>query len=69
MTIVAGFCFSKDEPTALVQTDGGPCAVIAPVQAFILKSIIAEPAGNNWREVYILFILNMLVISYCIEDS
>ncbi|XP_068083950.1 ubiquitin carboxyl-terminal hydrolase MINDY-3 homolog [Anabrus simplex] len=45
-----GFHFSKEEPTALEQTEGGPCAVIAPVQAFILKILVSEPAGNNWRE-------------------
>jgi hypothetical protein len=27
--IFAGFVFSEDEPTALMQFDGGPCAVIA----------------------------------------
>jgi hypothetical protein len=47
----AGFHFSKDEPTALVQSEGGPCAVLAPVQAFILKSLLSEMVGNNWREV------------------
>lgn len=46
-----GFYFSKDEPTALVQSEGGPCAVLAPVQAFILKSLLSETVGNNWREV------------------
>lgn len=46
-----GFHFSKDEPTALVQSEGGPCAVLAPVQAFILKSLLSESVGNNWREV------------------
>ncbi|KAJ9600934.1 hypothetical protein L9F63_000881 [Diploptera punctata] len=46
-----GFYFSKDEPTALVQSEGGPCAVLAPVQAFILKSLLSESIGNNWREV------------------
>lgn len=35
-----GFVFSKDEPTALVQLEGGPCAVIAPVQAFLLKNAL-----------------------------
>ena len=40
--IIAGFVFSNDEPTALVQYQGGPCAVIAPVQAFLLKSIIFD---------------------------
>ena len=27
-----GFHFSEDEPAALVQEGGGPCAVITPVQ-------------------------------------
>ncbi|PVD30192.1 hypothetical protein C0Q70_09454 [Pomacea canaliculata] len=35
-----GFIFSKDETTALVQLEGGPCAVIAPVQAFLLKNAL-----------------------------
>jgi len=56
-----GFYFSKDEPTALVQTEGGPCAVLAPVQAFILKSLLSKTVGNNWREVrtkhWVLYIL------------
>ncbi|GLG98890.1 hypothetical protein R5R35_003833 [Gryllus longicercus] len=46
-----GFHFSKDEPTALEQEEGGPCAVLAPVQAFILKTILSKTVGNNWREV------------------
>jgi len=32
-----GFVFSKSSPTALVQHAGGPCAIIAPVQAFLVK--------------------------------
>lgn len=32
-----GFCFSEDEKTALVQHEGGPCAVIAPIQAYIIR--------------------------------
>lgn len=36
-----GFTFAGDEePTALLQYDGGPCAVIVPVQAFILKNLL-----------------------------
>lgn len=46
-----GFHFSKDEPTALEQVEGGPCAVLAPVQAYILRSILSKAVGNNWREV------------------
>jgi len=33
-----GFVFSNDERTALVQYEGGPCAVIAPIQAFVIKN-------------------------------
>ena len=29
---LVGFFFSEDEPTALVQNNGGPCSVIASVQ-------------------------------------
>ncbi|BES92101.1 unnamed protein product [Nesidiocoris tenuis] len=48
-----GFKFSNDEPTALIQNEGGPCAVIAPVQAHILKSIIKDhcPKTSNWNEI------------------
>lgn len=38
--LCAGFVFSEEETTALVQLEGGPCAVIAPVQAFLLKSAL-----------------------------
>ena len=37
-----GFHFSEDEPAALVQEGGGPCAVITPVQVLndsVLKSL------------------------------
>lgn len=37
---VAGLVFSEDEGSALVQFDGGPCAVIAPVQGFLLKNLL-----------------------------
>jgi hypothetical protein len=49
--VVLGFHFSADEPTALVQWEGGPCAVLAPVQAFIIKSLVSESWTSNWREV------------------
>ncbi|KAL4222623.1 hypothetical protein ACF0H5_018664 [Mactra antiquata] len=35
-----GFMFSEHETTALVQYEGGPCAVIVPVQGFILKNAL-----------------------------
>lgn len=37
-----GFEFSEYEPSALVQHQGGPCAVIAPVQAFLIKTLVSE---------------------------
>ncbi|XP_071479529.1 LOW QUALITY PROTEIN: ubiquitin carboxyl-terminal hydrolase MINDY-3-like [Diadema antillarum] len=35
-----GFVFSEDEPTALLQYEGGPCAIIAPLQAFLIKNLL-----------------------------
>lgn len=46
-----GFVFSESESTALVQHEGGPCAVIAPVQAFLLKNAIFHHL-EAWREVH-----------------
>lgn len=34
----SGFVFSDSESTALEQFEGGPCAVIAPVQVIMLRS-------------------------------
>lgn len=46
-----GFYFSIDEPTALVQREGGPCAVIAAVQAFILKQLLLESDVITWKTI------------------
>lgn len=46
-----GFYFSIDEPSALVQREGGPCAVIAPVQAFILKQLLLESDVVTWKAI------------------
>lgn len=48
-----GFQFSADESTALVQYEGGPCALLAPAQAFILKYIVqnVDPSSDNWRTI------------------
>ncbi|KAK3108552.1 hypothetical protein FSP39_010527 [Pinctada imbricata] len=35
-----GFTFSEYQATALVQYEGGPCAVIAPVQAYFLQNLL-----------------------------
>lgn len=46
-----GFVFSEHEQTALEQFEGGPCAVIAPVQAFLLKNILFNSENPNWRNM------------------
>jgi len=44
-----GFTYSEYEPTALEQLEGGPCAIIAPVQAFVLKNAIFNGHNGEWR--------------------
>jgi len=53
---LSGFEFSETESTALVQWEGGPCAVLAPVQAFILKTLLldVDPTKEQWRMVILL---------------
>ncbi|KAJ8687407.1 hypothetical protein QAD02_023201 [Eretmocerus hayati] len=46
-----GFYFSAHESTALVQAEGGPCAVIAPLQAFILKRLLSEAEVSTWSDI------------------
>lgn len=46
-----GFVFSETERSALEQFEGGPCAVIAPVQAFLLKNILFNTENSNWRDI------------------
>ncbi len=56
-----GFIFDKKEPTALLQFNGGPCAVIAAVQAFLLRELLfCAKYGNSWRmpDGYFLFDLS-----------
>uniref|UniRef100_A0A672JD32 Ubiquitin carboxyl-terminal hydrolase MINDY n=1 Tax=Salarias fasciatus TaxID=181472 RepID=A0A672JD32_SALFA len=45
------FVFSENEHTALEQFEGGPCAVIAPVQAFLLKNVLFNRESSNWRQM------------------
>jgi len=40
------FTFSAKEPTALLQNAGGPCAVLAPIQAFIIKRCLQNKVPN-----------------------
>ena len=37
---VTGLSFSEVESSALIQTSGGPCAVITPLQAYVIKNIL-----------------------------
>uniref|UniRef100_A0A1Q3F7R6 Ubiquitin carboxyl-terminal hydrolase MINDY n=1 Tax=Culex tarsalis TaxID=7177 RepID=A0A1Q3F7R6_CULTA len=46
-----GFEFSAGEPAALVQRDGGPCCVIAPVQAYLLKILLMETPGHSFSDL------------------
>ncbi|KAK0145454.1 Ubiquitin carboxyl-terminal hydrolase MINDY-3 [Merluccius polli] len=46
-----GFLFSENEHSALEQFEGGPCAVIAPVQAFLLKNVLFNKDSPNWRHI------------------
>uniref|UniRef100_A0A182KGW2 Ubiquitin carboxyl-terminal hydrolase MINDY n=1 Tax=Anopheles christyi TaxID=43041 RepID=A0A182KGW2_9DIPT len=46
-----GFSFSDREPSALVQRDGGPCCVIAPVQAYLLKILLMESPAHSFNEL------------------
>ncbi|XP_074134517.1 ubiquitin carboxyl-terminal hydrolase MINDY-3-like [Sminthopsis crassicaudata] len=45
-----GFVFSEAEGSALEQFEGGPCAVIAPVQAFLLKKLLFASEKPSWRD-------------------
>ncbi|CAI9728247.1 ubiquitin carboxyl-terminal hydrolase MINDY-3-like [Octopus vulgaris] len=61
-----GFMFSEHEATALIQLEGGPCAVIAPVQTFILKHALfcSEEANgdlNVSEEMAITFLFHGLL--------
>lgn len=59
-----GFAFSTDESTALLQFQGGPCAVIAPVQAALLKNLIFTSGTDvDWRDVSDLVREDMLINS------
>ncbi|XP_033103168.1 ubiquitin carboxyl-terminal hydrolase MINDY-3-like [Anneissia japonica] len=44
-----GFVFSPYEPSALLQHEGGPCAVLAPLQAYVLKNLLST--GDIWRDL------------------
>uniref|UniRef100_A0A671TQV0 Ubiquitin carboxyl-terminal hydrolase MINDY n=1 Tax=Sparus aurata TaxID=8175 RepID=A0A671TQV0_SPAAU len=45
-----GFVFSENEHTALEQFEGGPCAVIAPVQVWLNLKLLAIGAKSQFEE-------------------
>lgn len=46
-----GFYYSQSEPSALEQGEGGPCSIIAPIQAFILKNLLREYENLSFRDI------------------
>ncbi|XP_028141463.1 ubiquitin carboxyl-terminal hydrolase MINDY-3 homolog [Diabrotica virgifera virgifera] len=62
-----GFYFSKNEQSALEQTEGGPCAIIAPVQAFILKNLLLDYKDLSFREKVNLELQNHSLVSALCE--
>ena len=51
LVVHTGIIFSQFEPSALVQLQGGPCAVLAPVQAFLLKNLLKQKKSEEWNKV------------------
>nr|CAH7741071.1 unnamed protein product [Callosobruchus chinensis] len=45
-----GFYFSSNEKSALEQAEGGPCAILAPVEAFIIKNLLLEFKDFAFRD-------------------
>ncbi|CAH1115314.1 unnamed protein product [Psylliodes chrysocephalus] len=62
-----GFYFSSQEKSALEQTEGGPCAIIAPVEAFILKNLLLEYKDLCFRESINLEIQNRVLVTALCE--
>lgn len=62
-----GFYFSTNELSALEQANGGPCAILAPVQAFILKNLLLEYKDLYFRDRINLEVQNRILIEALIE--
>lgn len=58
-----GIKFSESEPSALVQFEGGPCAVIAPVQAFLLCNLMKKKDSEEWKKLNDLECRELLCLS------
>uniref|UniRef100_A0A182QYT7 Ubiquitin carboxyl-terminal hydrolase MINDY n=1 Tax=Anopheles farauti TaxID=69004 RepID=A0A182QYT7_9DIPT len=60
-----GFSFSEHEPSALVQRDGGPCCVIAPVQAYLLKILLTESPDSGFSDLTVGKCRTLLIQAVC----
>ncbi|ESO13061.1 hypothetical protein HELRODRAFT_63809 [Helobdella robusta] len=63
-----GFVFSEHEPSALLQLDGGPCSIIASVQAYLLKNLLfgsTDDVRQNWRNLSASDCESLLCTSLC----
>jgi len=58
------FIFSEKEPTALIQRAGGPCALLAPLQAFIVKQCL-EKKIKDLRSLTQETVQSLLISSIC----
>ena len=46
LNLIAKQIKSFEEPTALLQFSGGPCAVLAPLQAFLIRRCLENKIGD-----------------------
>lgn len=60
-----GFVFSESEPSALSQRCGGPCGVLAPIQAYLLKTLIAESSIATFGDLTAEKCKALLVTALC----
>lgn len=46
-----------------MQFEGGPCAVLAPVQAYIVKHIVNnKSADDDWKKVIYINVIQMQIV-------
>lgn len=72
-----GFVFSTVEPLALLQYSGGPCAVLAPVQAYLLQKHLYESSlededkieSENWRKCDVSKLLLLRALAYILKQA
>lgn len=60
-----GFVFSESEPSALSQRCGGPCGVLAPTQAYLLKTLLAESSIATFADLTAEKCKALLVTALC----